>query len=41
MHILSEILLQYIYNHNQFYILYCYICTCLDTPRAIPVISLY
>ena len=24
MQILSEILLQYIYNHNQFYILYCH-----------------
>ena len=25
MQILSEILLQYIYNHNQFYILYCHV----------------
>ena len=24
MQILSEILLQFIYNHNQFYILYCH-----------------
>ena len=32
--ILSEILLQYIYNH------YC-IATCLETLHALPVISLY
>ena len=25
MQILSEMLLQYIYNHNQFYILYCHV----------------
>ena len=31
MQVLSEILLQYIYNHNQFYILYCH---------ALPIISL-
>ena len=34
MQILSEILLQYIYNR------YC-IATCLETPHALPVISLY
>ena len=34
MQILSEILLQYIYNH------YC-IATCLEKPHALPVILLY
>ena len=31
MQILSEIMLQCVYNHNQFYILYCHVFG--DTPR--------
>ena len=38
MQILSEILLQYKHNHNQFYILYCHV---FGDAHALPVISLY